>query len=237
MQPCTAVAVLNETATYREFAPPPPLRGAVACLWMRRGGTDPVRVIPDACSDVVWRSGAEPVVAGPDTTAWLSQPGLIVGLRFLPGAGGSALGVPLRELRDRRVSLSELGIDVHAAEDDPNEMARALVALATGLVKAGPPDRLVQAAALRLLDGRERIETLADDLGVSERHLRRRFHAAVGYGPKTLQRVLRLRAALRSGERDLALVAADAGYADQAHLTRECRRLTGLTPGELRRVA
>jgi AraC-like DNA-binding protein len=32
-------------------------------------------------------------------------------------------------------------------------------------------------------------------------------------------------------------VAADAGYADQAHLTRECRRLTGLTPGELRRVA
>jgi transcriptional regulator GlxA family with amidase domain len=70
--------------------------------------------------------------------------------------------------------------------------------------------------------------------GLSERQLRRRFDAAVGYGPKTLAGVLRLQRflALTSAEPspDLARLALDAGYADQPHLTRECRRLTGLTP-------
>jgi AraC-like DNA-binding protein len=76
------------------------------------------------------------------------------------------------------------------------------------------------------------------------RQLRRRCHAVVGYGPKTLQRVLRFRrfvARLDAGPpngqdiHDLAALAALAGYADQAHLTRECRALAGLTPGALAR--
>ncbi|HEV7175962.1 MAG TPA: helix-turn-helix domain-containing protein, partial [Solirubrobacteraceae bacterium] len=72
----------------------------------------------------------------------------------------------------------------------------------------------------------------------SERQLQRRFLAAVGYGPKMLQRVLRLRRFLATAKFDVALsglaaAAAGAGYADQAHLTRECRALTGLTPGQL----
>jgi AraC-like DNA-binding protein len=70
------------------------------------------------------------------------------------------------------------------------------------------------------------------DLGVSERQLRRRFEDAVGYGPKTLARVLRFQRflALAAGGGDLARLALSAGYADQAHLTRECRRLAGRTP-------
>jgi methylphosphotriester-DNA--protein-cysteine methyltransferase len=74
---------------------------------------------------------------------------------------------------------------------------------------------------------------MARDLGVSERQLRRRFHAAVGYGPKTLARILRFRRfvdAIDRGRSDLAALAFDAGYADQAHLTRETRRLAGLPP-------
>jgi transcriptional regulator GlxA family with amidase domain len=67
--------------------------------------------------------------------------------------------------------------------------------------------------------------------------LRRRFHDAVGYGPKTLQRVLRLRRFLALAEAtaapDLARAAAEAGYADQAHLTNECGELAGLTPAAL----
>jgi AraC-like DNA-binding protein len=89
------------------------------------------------------------------------------------------------------------------------------------------------------------VSTLGDALGLSERQLRRRFADAVGYGPKTLARVLRfqrflaLAAANRAGagrwrEGDgLAGLAFAAGYADQAHLTRECRRLAGRTPSEL----
>ena len=80
-----------------------------------------------------------------------------------------------------------------------------------------------------------RVAELGAALGVSERQLRRRFLDAVGYGPKTLGRVLRFQRFLQlSGERaDLARLALDAGYADQAHLTRETRRLSGRTPAEL----
>jgi transcriptional regulator GlxA family with amidase domain len=78
------------------------------------------------------------------------------------------------------------------------------------------------------------VDALAEELGLSERQLRRRCMAGVGYGPKTLQRVLRLRRFLRAGADELAKAAFDAGFADQAHLTRECRRLTGLPPSALR---
>ena len=48
-----------------------------------------------------------------------------------------------------------------------------------------------------------------------------------------LQRVLRLRRFLARTDVDLAAAAAEAGYSDQPHLTRECRQLTGLTPAQL----
>jgi transcriptional regulator GlxA family with amidase domain len=74
------------------------------------------------------------------------------------------------------------------------------------------------------------VESLAGDLGLSERQLRRRFHAAAGYGPKTLQRVLRFRRFLAACNPDLARAALDAGYADQSH---ECTRLAGRPPAAL----
>jgi AraC-like DNA-binding protein len=80
------------------------------------------------------------------------------------------------------------------------------------------------------------VETLAGELGLSERQLRRRCHAAAGYGPKTLQRVLRFRRFLAARNPDLARAALDAGYADQSHLTRECTRLAGATPAALLRA-
>jgi AraC-like DNA-binding protein len=68
--------------------------------------------------------------------------------------------------------------------------------------------------------------------------LHRHFTAAVGYGPKTLQRVLRLQRVLAQAGRQplvgrLADIALDAGYADQAHMSREVRALTGRNPRAL----
>lgn len=228
----------TDTLAYREFPTPSHLRCALACVWARRGSGQ-VRVLPDACTDIVWRHGEGAVIAGPDTGPWRSrtEPGeLILGVRFLPGAGGPALGVPLSELRDRRIAISALGLDPRQelnGDADPRAVPRLLVAAAERLVAASPPDAAVQAAIKRLLDPTQRIEGLAADLGFSERQLRRRFMASVGYGPKILQRVLRLRRFLASQRDDLARAALDAGYADQAHLARECLRLTGLTPSQL----
>jgi transcriptional regulator GlxA family with amidase domain len=84
------------------------------------------------------------------------------------------------------------------------------------------------------------VETLAREFGLSVRQLRRRFETAVGYGPKTLQGVLRFRRFLAHVDAepaaDLARVALDAGYADQAHLARESARLSGLPPAALVRA-
>ena len=231
---------MNETdaPAYRELPPPVELRHAVACLWMRRGA-GVARVVPDACVDIVWRRHQGAIVAGPDTGPWQSRvaPGdLLFGVRFRPGAGGPALAVPLSELRDRRIALRELGLDERedlGGDADPRAVPAVLEAMAARLVAAGPPDRAVQAAVIALRDPAQRVEALAADLGFSERQLRRRFLASVGYGPKVLQRVLRLRRFLAVERDDLARAALEAGYADQAHLTRECRRLTGVSPSRL----
>jgi AraC-like DNA-binding protein len=81
------------------------------------------------------------------------------------------------------------------------------------------------------------LDRLGADLGYSERQLRRRALTAFGYGPKVLERILRFQRFLALADRDpipdLATLALTAGYADQAHLTRESGRLAGLPPARL----
>jgi AraC-like DNA-binding protein len=206
-------------------------------------GGEPVRVLPDACVDLVWRHGAGALLAGPDTRPVLAaaRPGeVIIGLRFGPGAGGPALGLGLEAVRDARVPLGEIlpALDRALPGDLGPDIALArLIAAGRALGAAARPDPAVREAARRLAEPSARVDALARELGLSERQLRRRCLAAVGYGPKTLQRVLRFRRflALGAGGGDLAAIAAEAGYADQPHLTRESRRLAGATPAALLR--
>jgi AraC-like DNA-binding protein len=236
----------------------PPLAGLddlVACQWAQRiapgSASYAQRVLPDGCVDIVWQPGRDLVVAGPATTAAIADllPGTVtLGLRFVPGAAGTALGVPASELRDDTVELADVWGDEAAwlterVATAPSP-ALALVALAAAITerraaeRAVEPDSLVAAAARELEQPGVRVRELGATLGVSERQLRRRFDDAVGYGPKTFDRVTRLQRFLRHAEHPgethtLGYVAATAGYADQAHLTRDCRRLTSLTPKAL----
>jgi AraC-like DNA-binding protein len=212
--------------------PAPPLH----CLWVRVTDGTAGDVLPDACSDVIWQAGRGTFVAGPDTgPSPLTAPSgaVFVGARFRPGAGGAALGLPLSELRDLRIGLEELQPELAKRLPGDLEPRRALRRLAAIALAAPPADAAVTEAARRLQNPRARIELLAGDLGLSERQLRRRCHAAAGYGPKTLQRVLRFRRFLATADADLARAALDAGYADQSHLTRECTRLAGRPPAAL----
>jgi transcriptional regulator GlxA family with amidase domain len=83
-----------------------------------------------------------------------------------------------------------------------------------------------------------RIEQLSKWIGISSRQLRRRFATAVGYGPKMFQSVLRFQRLLNLAGRtsaapNLAQFSVAAGYADQAHMTREVRRFSGSPPAVL----
>jgi AraC-like DNA-binding protein len=219
---------------YREIAPPPDLAEHVACVWtsVSRGGV----IFPDGCVDIVWR-GDSLVVAGPATrplAAGVPAGMPVFGVRFRVGAAGAALGLPADELLDEgSVPLAELW----GPECEERVAAGGVEALVQVVREhlVTPLDRLARAAALDLAQPGARVGDLALALGLSERQLRRRFLDAVGYGPKTLARVLRFQRFLALARRgdDLASLAFAAGYADQAHLTRECRRLSGRTPAEL----
>lgn len=237
---------------YREWAPPPALRASVTCLWTRvvaDAGEPATLVLPDACTDLIWQQGRGLFVAGPDTgPAPAALPGgtVLAGVRFAPGAGGPALGLPLSALLNRRVDVADLGpgfgVRLRRLTWATVTPAQALRLMAEGVAAAvaeRPADRLVTEAVR--LAGRPwaRVEEVAGQLGVSERQLLRRCQAAVGYGPATLRRVLRFQrfvSQLDAGGpgQDLAAIAAGTGYADQAHLSRECARLAGLPPAALR---
>ena len=77
------------------------------------------------------------------------------------------------------------------------------------------------------------ISLVADEVGWSRRHLNTQFNAEFGIGPKEAARVLRYDRARRmilSGRSKIADIAAICGYADQAHLNRDFKSFTGVSP-------
>ena len=236
-----------ETSLYREVPPPSGLTTHIACLWTQTVRADRPyvhRVLPDGCVDIIWYAGSLHV-AGPDTGPFLARlvPGLrIVAVRFRPGMAPGVLGVPADVLRDDRVALGEIwGTDAERLSDQiaaasgqraaTGVLARAV---ARRLKAAESPDPIV-AAVPEFVQRQVDVRHFAEHIGLSERQLRRRSSAAFGYGPKTLQRILRFRRAVSLARRGVAFahVAVLAGYADQAHLSREVKALAGVPLGVL----
>ncbi|MBI3967527.1 MAG: helix-turn-helix domain-containing protein [Chloroflexi bacterium] len=247
--------MLVPEGAYREARADVDLAGYIQCVWYRRIGaleaSRPVRVLPDGCIDLLW-VGGELRVAGPDRTAWVGQLAAgteLVGLRFRPGTAPPVLGVPASQIVGARLSAVELWGREARKLGEPLEGVTSPAAAATALqqvvrrrlTEASSPDPVVRevvrsfqrAPGLRA----ERVDVLADRIGIGERQLHRRCCAALGYGPKTLARIVRLQRFLdfarKHESRALAELAAWSGYADQPHLTRESQRLAGMTPVEL----
>ena len=227
----------------------PTTRRVVGVAWLAPvpAAAASCRILPDAHIDLVW-DGDRLRIAGPDTTARVEvlPPGRdILGFQLAPGAAQTVLGAPASAVRDNRVDLAELwgGVIVeplvdslHGADDLRRTAHLIETAIASRLVTGTPVDAL--AAEVRRRIGCGASVGDLEGLGVGERQLRRRCIAAFGYGPKVLDRLLRFQAFLDRVHAQpgvaLAVAAADAGYADQAHLTHDVVALAGLTPGRLR---
>jgi AraC-like DNA-binding protein len=226
------------TGMYAERAPAADLAGHLRCSWTRRTGGSG-SVLPDGCLDLMWISG-ELVVAGPDTVATRAElpAGVeIAAVRFRPGAAPAVLGLPASALRDQRVPLTELWPDAPALARRVGGAADRVAVLEDAVPPVDPVAVAVGRRLARRAGGPGVVAELARWAGLSERQLHRRCVTAFGYGPKTLDRILRLQRFLLLGRADpaagLARLAADAGYADQAHLGHDCRALAAATPGEL----
>ena len=178
---------------YRELPTTDPL---VACLWTndaRRAATPGphpprrlrrhrLRERPAARRRPGDRPGARPT----------ARPARAFGVRFRVGAAGAALGLPAAELLDVSVPLEDVwgAAEARRIAERATSVPAARARRSSRATARRPPDPLVRAAATG---------TPRRVLGIGDRQLRRRFADAVGYGPKTLERILRFQRFLRAG--------------------------------------
>jgi AraC-like DNA-binding protein len=154
-------------------------------------------------------------------------------------------GMPMREITGRVIELEdllgaparELAERLATAPDWGARIAIFQRAIAARVLDAPPVAPELEWAWERLLrsDGAVAVGDLAQELGWSRRHLAVRFREELGMPPKSLARVLRFERAvgrLRAGD-ELAALALDAGYYDQAHFNRDFRAFAGVTPTAL----
>jgi AraC-like DNA-binding protein len=168
-----------------------------------------------------------------------------VQLEITPAGARALFGCPAAELVRSVVSADEvlgrsavsLPDRLAAATGWPERFAALDDALLGWLRDDGTGPEVEVARAWEVLcrtDGVADVASLAAEVGWSRRHLGARFRREFGLPPKVLARVMRFERAKRLMVADaapvLADVAARAGYADQAHFTREWRSLAGSTP-------
>jgi AraC-like DNA-binding protein len=242
---------------YVEAAPMTELAGVVRTVWVQRTGESAYvqRHLPTGGVEIHFPIGGTPQLVGPLTgpaVEVIPARTTIVGVRFHPGTA-PPLPAMLDELVDQRIGLTDLWgsladrlVETIARAGSPE---RALMLLQSQLLqefrRTTRLDPLVNEAVRALMPWRTlNIDSLATHLALSSSQLRRRCLQAVGTSPKVLQRTLRFQGFLalaqagaiptgRRGADGMAGLAIDVGYADQAHLSRECLRLTGLTPTQL----
>lgn len=191
----------------------------------------------DGCVDLILR-GDQVAVAGPSTRSIATEADGgegTLGVRLAPGTGGRALGVDLGEISDRLVPLADL-VGPPEVRRWRGVLLETRATASPGLVERalGPWEGWAEAVRQHAARG-VTADEMARELGWSERTFRRRMGQTFGYGYATLVRIRRGQHAHRllTGGMTPAEVAARAGYADQPHLSRELRRLAGVSPAQL----
>ncbi|MEO6603224.1 MAG: helix-turn-helix domain-containing protein, partial [Polyangiaceae bacterium] len=233
---------------YREFAPSSDLSDFIACGWIKavRGEPSLIPIIPDGCADIMTFDDGAPFLVGPDlVTRWvpLADGTVITGLRLRPGALQSVFGCKATDLLGESAQLSELSSDSHGLHHRlerlhaPGARLAQLEHWVRGRLARSRVLELGLVSACRALsrDPQVGLDLLAHQLGWNPRMLHRKFVAACGYGPKHLQRILRVQGVLRAAQsgpstRPLSEIAAALGFADQAHQARDFKSITGFSP-------
>lgn len=239
------------TASFCVRPPASRLARYVSQYWLGLNNADPVYLaLPDGCVDLVME------VSGDHCRSWVygstTRPTAIpcapgnhyLGIRFQPGQSRHFITAAADELTDSHEDLRTLM--QFPAEHIAARIATAAVfdeidAILTGLLRRSEPvanyvDHVIDHVECR--HGLVRVDDVALQFGKSRRQLERAFLQTVGVPLKFFSTLSRLRHAanliVHPGARSLTAVANDAGYSDQAHMTRDFTRLAGVSPGRLR---
>jgi AraC-like DNA-binding protein len=189
------------------------------------------------------------VAHGPQSGFYIAGPkpaGAVAGVVLRPAAAGAIFGAPSSEIAERHIKLDALwGARADRLHERlceaPHPAAVFRILEQELLARQRQPLLIHPAVAHAIAQARRprvRVDDLRRELSLSPRHFIHLFHTAVGLTPGRYYRVRRfariLRAVAQNGSRDLAGLAADAGYSDQSHLIREFRAHAGMTPTQYR---
>lgn len=240
--------------TVRRWAPPADLAWCIERFWVSAwelpaGRTYVTRILPHPSVNVTLETEGLRVT-GVASGVWsrrLAGSEAAFGVKFQPGAFRLLTEVPVGSISGAGQAAAgvlsgaeQLEAALRAAIDDDR---RAEIVVADLRARGAAPSaalELVQHAVALLVNdpGVRRVGDACAELGVSERSLQRLFAEYLGLTPGWVLRRARLHAAaerviqLAAGDPDasLATVAAEFGYADQAHFTRDFRRVLGVAP-------
>ncbi len=166
------------------------------------------------------------------------------GVVFRPGCSGAFIRAPLAEFTDQQPALDD-GVwegSPHIAEQLADARGAQVVfetlerLLLEALVDEWSPEATLLAGA-QMLDSGAAVANVVSELDVDRRRFGRDFTQVLGVGPKHFARIRRFQRALRvvrtSGQVPLGQLAAELGYSDQAHMTRDFRAFSGATPSKV----
>lgn len=177
----------------------------------------------------------------------LEAPSSSVGVVLRPGVSEALFGMPADELAERHTSLEDLwGAEARGLHErllgtrDVAERCTLLESALLARLRRAQPMSPAVAAFIGRVDAFASIDAAVEASGFSHRHFAALVRRAAGLPPKTWQRVLRFQRALRAARAaraNWAAIAHDAGYADQAHFSREFVAFAGVTPSAWRAAA
>jgi AraC-like DNA-binding protein len=196
-------------------------------------------VIVDFAGPGGWVTGPRSAHAVHELAEW--RHGVALGLT--PAGVSALLGVPMPELVGATVSpetllgrrAAELAERLGSAPDWPARFALLDDLLAGWLRPGRRGDDAATLGWWRLQRPGHTVGAVAEGLGISRRGLELGFRRQIGMSPKTVSRVARFQWAVHRLSRPGAglALAAECGYADQSHFSREVRAMAGVTPTEL----
>jgi AraC-like DNA-binding protein len=244
------------------YQPSDDMRAVVAAYWtgawdLRGQAPHTTELLSDPCVNLVFERGgahAGARLVGVWTKLWrrtLEDRGLVRGAKLRAGAVRAFVDVPAHRLANRIVPLASLfGPDVARLQSailGPDDDREALARFEDWLraVRRAEDSQVQLAVALvdRIAADPEitTVERLATAAGLGPRALQRLFREHVGASPKWVIRRNRLQEVAVRIERgespSLAALAAELGYADQAHLARDFKSAAGKSPSEFAATA
>ena len=240
---------------YQEIEPSQELKNVIDGFWTfcsDKPIDEKFKVLPDTCTDLIFDlNQSKGFVSGVMTRFQLCQltkESDLIGIRFKTENFGSMTEIPLEEIKDLRIDLSDM-FPNHTSKLTPlydletvSSRKHFLENFISTLFKENlsRQDRMVFSVAenIRVLKGNVDIGELARSNHISIRQLERRFKKHIGLTIKAFSDIIRFTRAKKAiselPDTSLLEIAFDAGFFDHSHMSNTFKRISGANPGSFR---